>query len=103
MQLLGINMSFEEFDKLMCEQSNGKELKLINNKVMAVERVFTEVDQLYQLRQLRNSECFSVINRGLLWYNTLNNSQLDELTNWYINWLDVTKTKIVPVKPSWIK
>ena len=103
MQLLGINMSFEEFDNLMCEQSNGKELKLINNKVVAVERVFTEEDQLCHLRQLRNSECFSVINRGLLWYNTLNNSQLDELTNWYINWLDVTKTKTVPVKPSWIK
>ena len=28
MKLLGIEMPFEEFDKLMCEQNNGKELKV---------------------------------------------------------------------------
>lgn len=34
-ELLGIKMSFEEFDRLMCEQSNGKELVVENGKVVA--------------------------------------------------------------------
>ena len=38
MELLGIEMSFEEFDRLMCEQSQGKELKIADDKVIAVER-----------------------------------------------------------------
>jgi hypothetical protein len=37
MQLLGIEMSFEEFDHLMCEQSQGKDLKIVDGKVIAVE------------------------------------------------------------------
>ena len=37
MELLGIEISFEEFDRLMCEQSQGKELKVIDGKVVAVE------------------------------------------------------------------
>ena len=42
MQLLGIEMTLEEFDNLMCEQANGKELKVIDKRVVAVERVFTQ-------------------------------------------------------------
>ena len=41
MKLLGIEMPFEDFDRLMCEQSNGKELKVINGKVVAVEHIPT--------------------------------------------------------------
>ena len=37
MKLLGIEMTFEEFDRLMCEQSNGKELVVDNGKVIAIE------------------------------------------------------------------
>ena len=37
MELLGIEITFEEFDRLMCEQSNGKELVVDNGKVIAVE------------------------------------------------------------------
>ena len=46
MELLGIEMPFEEFDKLMCEQNNGKELKVINGKVVAVEHEPTEEELL---------------------------------------------------------
>lgn len=35
MELLGIEMPFEEFDRLMCEQSQGKELVVENGKVIA--------------------------------------------------------------------
>lgn len=55
-----------------------------------------------QLRRLRDHECFSVINRGQLWYETLSISQLVELQQWYRAWLKVTETKVVPKKPSWL-
>jgi len=34
-ELLGIKMSFEEFDHLMCENAQGKELVVENGKVVA--------------------------------------------------------------------
>ena len=46
MELLGIEVSFEEFDKLMCEQSEGKELKVINGKVVAVKHEPTQEELL---------------------------------------------------------
>ena len=42
MKLLGIEMSAKEFDFLMCEQNKGKELKVIDGKVVAVEHEPTE-------------------------------------------------------------
>ena len=63
------------------------------------------------LRTRREEECFSYVNRGALWYNTLTNEQQFELDNWYHEWLDITdkyvdgidiKT-IIPTKPSWLK
>lgn len=49
MVLLGIEMPFEEFDRLMCEQASGKELKVINNEVVAVKHEVTE-EETKQLR-----------------------------------------------------
>lgn len=59
--------------------------------------------ELTMLRNIRNDECFSIINRGKLWYDTLTEQQIVELNAWYKAWLDVTKTKEIPVKPSWLK
>lgn len=56
-----------------------------------------------KLRMLREAECFPIINRGVLWYNELTADQLDELDVWYKGWLDVTATKVIPEKPSWLK
>ena len=42
MKLLGIEMTNEEFDYLMCEQANGKLLKVVDDKVVAVDYVLTE-------------------------------------------------------------
>ena len=56
-----------------------------------------------QLRDERNTECFSVINRGWLWYDSLSENQTKELRKWYQDWLDVTATHKKPEKPSWLK
>lgn len=54
------------------------------------------------LRNIREVECFSIINRGLLWYETLTYSQKQELNEWYRDWLNVTETLIEPTKPEWL-
>lgn len=56
-----------------------------------------------QLRVERDAECFSVINRGWLWYDTLTEKQTKELRKWYKDLLDVTETRKKPDKPSWLK
>lgn len=58
---------------------------------------------LYELRLRRERECFSIINRGILWYDTLTEKQQLELKKWYQLWLDITQTKQIPEKPSWLK
>jgi hypothetical protein len=55
------------------------------------------------MRYLREQHCFSVINRGTLWYDTLTTEQKEELKVWYKSWLDVTATKIIPENPVWLK
>ncbi len=59
--------------------------------------------ELKTLREKREIECFSVINRGQLWYNRLTEEQKVELDSWYNAWLDVTETMIIPEKPSWLE
>lgn len=53
-------------------------------------------------RQRREIECFSVINRGQLWYEGITLQQLIELRTWYKAWLNVTETMAVPEKPAWL-
>lgn len=74
-------------------------LKKDLNKLSEVENE----NSLNELRKLRETECFSIINRGILWYNTLTEEQIDELAQWYQDWLDVTDTMVVPTMPDWIK
>lgn len=72
----------------------------------------TQDQILDNLRTRREEECFSIINRGVLWYNTLTSEQQQELNTWYQAWLDVPQvyleTKptdietIIPTKPNWL-
>lgn len=55
------------------------------------------------LRRRREEECFSVINRGALWYEKLTSKEKAELDIWYQGWLDVTETGIAPETPEWLK
>lgn len=54
------------------------------------------------LRQMREEQCHPYINRGELWYRNLTDEQKTELNIWYKAWLDVTKTLIIPIKPTWL-
>jgi len=62
----------------------------------------SEFEELQVLRLLRDIECFTVINRGQVWYATLTDQQRIELQEWYEKWLNVTETKIIPQKPDWL-
>ena len=55
-----------------------------------------------EFRLRRETECFSVINRGQLWYEGVSITQLLELRQWYKAWLNVTETMVVPEKPTWL-
>jgi len=59
--------------------------------------------KLNNLRARRETECFPIINRGILWYDSLTSEQTQELNTWYQAWLDVTETLEIPQKPIWIK
>ena len=55
-----------------------------------------------EYRRRREWECFPIINRGQLWYDTLSEGQLSELKNWYQAWLDGTNTQTIPENPEWL-
>ena len=55
-----------------------------------------------ELRVRREKECFSVINRGEMWYSMLTDEQKSELKVWYKAWLDVTETLEPPEPLAWV-
>lgn len=61
-----------------------------------------EQNELLLLRMQRETECFSIINRGQPWYDKLTEEQKTELNTWYQAWLEVTETMVAPEKPKWI-
>ena len=80
--------------------------KLVNGSLIYDEekdKQIAEENELERLRILREKECFSVINRGQAWYNSLTDEQTQELQLWYYAWLNVTETKEIPQKPEWLK
>ena len=80
--------------------------KYINNEYIYDEEYKNEVileDKKKEIRNQREIECFSIINRGYLWYFTLTSSQINELLKWYQEWLDAPNTLIIPEKLEWLK
>lgn len=67
-----------------------------------VYKLYTEEEYINNLRAKRETECFPIINRGQLWYDALSEQQIVELKEWYIAWLNVTDTLVIPNKPNWI-
>ena len=64
-------------------------------------------NELNELRALRETECFSYVNRGKLWYDRLTKEQLVELDEWYEAWLNVTENTRkgslnIPTRPKWL-
>lgn len=80
-----------------CQIVNGSD-----NKPMLKPIVLSDEQILMNLRNQREVECFPIINRGKLWYDKLTTEQIAELNKWYNAWLDVTETRIIPTKPSWL-
>lgn len=66
-------------------------------------RLYSDYRTLYDLRRRREEECFSIVNRGSLWYDTLTEEEKTELAGWYRAWLDVTETLTVPDLPIWLE
>lgn len=67
-------------------------------------------DELRELRQRREDECFSIVNQNFIingqskaWFDTLTPEQKADAYVWVQAWRDVTETKIIPEKPSWLK
>lgn len=60
-------------------------------------------DMQFEIRLRRNGACFSVINRGELWYSKLTDNQKTELSAWYDAWLDAPATLIIPEPPAWLE
>lgn len=54
MKLLGVQITEEEFDYLMTEQSKGKELKVVDGKIITVDPVLTEEE--IRIQELRTKK-----------------------------------------------
>lgn len=59
MKILGIEVSEKEFDFLFCEQAKGKELKVVDGKVVAVDHEVTEEE----LKEQRKFEITARLNQ----------------------------------------
>lgn len=92
----------EDFDSFL---DNYEVFKLLDGKlVLDAEKLETDLAEQKKgaLRERRETECFSVINRGWIWYSCLTLTQWRELRTWYLAWLNVTQTLTVPERPAWI-
>lgn len=105
-QIFGIN----EIDKA-CNYAKENGYKIAEKTNNIGERIFQIIEKntpnmlerISDLRSLREDECFAIINRGQVWYENLNEQQINELKRWYQSWLNVTETLIIPTKPMWLK
>lgn len=108
-----IEVSEEENEKTLSTRRNFA-WKVVDGELVNV-RIANNTDEenLEKLRDMREWECFPIINRGVLWYNLLTTEQQQQLNTWYQAWLNVPQvyleTKptdietIIPIKPSWLK
>lgn len=92
----------DDFDSFLdCfETFKAVDGKLVFDK----EKAAADRERLEQttLRERREAECFSVVNRGWIWYSSLTLAQWRELRTWYLAWLNITSTKVIPERPSWL-
>lgn len=87
-KLLGVEMSYSEFDELLCEQSKGKELRVVDGKVVAEYHVQTQDEYLQQLRENRTPllEAFDKWEKAVLRGRELDD---DSVMSWYQDLLDL--------------
>lgn len=100
-QYAGLQAGTHRFNDSLTEVVPKTQAELETEESERIKR--EEEENLESLRSRRSAECFSVINRGELWYDRLSGEQVSELNKWYQAWLDVTDTGIIPEKPEWVK
>ena len=56
MKLLGIELTDKEFDYLICEQNKGKQLKVVNGQVVAIDVImldeYKKINRINELKHL---------------------------------------------------
>lgn len=76
------------------------------------EKLVYDVEQAKVLQAERNKDeirferqrvCFPVVNRGQFWYDTLTQSEKNEIREWYQQWLDAPETGVIPDDLDFIK
>ena len=77
-----------------------KDNKIIFDEELKMNSMLEEIKN--NIRLHRDSKCFPIINRGQFWYDSLTESQLEELRVWYQAWLDAPSTLEEPAMPNWI-
>ena len=76
------------------------------------EKLVYDIEQAKVLQAERNKDkirferqrvCFPVVNRGQFWYDTLTQSEKNEIREWYQQWLDAPETGVIPDDLDFIK
>lgn len=98
-----LEVTDERWQELLNAQSAGGKIKFENGKLIVVQTTNDDEIALNKLRRQREETCFDIVNRGMVWYDTLTVEQKEELAEWYRAWLDVTETRKIPQRPSWLK
>lgn len=87
------------------EFANYKAYRLVDG-VLALDEdrlaALQLADRQNAIRARRELECYSIINRGQLWYEGVSLAHLVELRKWYKAWLDAPATLIIPDRPAWL-
>lgn len=86
-------------------EANYQAYKYSDGKLVLDEQKLQDLaydEKIEELRRRREVECFPIINRGKLWYDSLTPYQISELNDWYNAWLKITETLKIPVKPEWL-
>lgn len=105
---LKVDDTWEEFEDELVQTPIGERFK---SEVETEE--FKNLLREYELGQLRSRraiECFSIVNQNFVingksatWFDTLTEEQKIEANEWVKAWRDVTETKVIPTKPTWLK
>ena len=100
----GIEVS--ELRDLTHFQEHFHSYKVVDGNLVFDENKESEAEKesfRQELRDKRNVECFAIIDRSPLWYDSLTSTQLKELKEWYEAWLNITDTLQIPEKPDWLR
>lgn len=60
------------------------------------------VEEIREVIRAERMSCFEVVNRGLIWYETITPNQKAELIEWYQAWLEAPETLVIPEKLTWV-